>query len=83
MATLSVRPIALFLPEAKDPSAIIEMLSMHGEKRTRQTEPAWFYKMYGSDPALRGQVDWSKNDRTLSFSMKNAVGFHSELPSES
>src|ERR1022692_4001540 len=72
----SQRPaVALFLPETKYPSAIIEMPE-HAWRRQKETdEQAWFYKMYTSDPALRGEVNWVRDGNTLSYSMKTPSGF--------
>jgi hypothetical protein len=72
----SQRPaVALFLPEAKSPSAIIEMPEHAWRKEKEGDEPSWFYKMYTSDPALRGEVKWVKNGNALSYSMKTPSGF--------
>jgi hypothetical protein len=38
-------------------------------------EQSWFYKMYTSDPNLRGEVTWLKDANTLSYSMKTPSGF--------
>jgi hypothetical protein len=72
----SQRPaVALFLPEMKYPSAIIEMPE-HAWRKERETDDqSWFYKMYTSDPALQGEVKWASDGNTLSFSMKTPSGF--------
>lgn len=72
----SQRPaVALFLPETKFPSAIIEMPEHAWRKQTEGGEPSWFYKMYTSDPAMRGEVKWVRDGNTLSYSMKTPSGF--------
>jgi hypothetical protein len=72
----SQRPaIALFLPETKYPSVIIEMPE-HAWRKERETdEQSWFYKMYSSDKMLRGDVTWSRGGNALSYSMKTPSGF--------
>ncbi len=67
--------VALFLPETKYPSAIIEMPEHAWRKEKADSEQAWFYRMYTSDPALRGEVTWLKDGNALSFSMKTPSGF--------
>jgi hypothetical protein len=72
----SQRPaIALFLPETKFPSAIIEMPEHAWRKEKEGGEPSWFYKMYTSDPAMQGEVKWVREGNTLSYSMKTPSGF--------
>jgi len=72
----SQRPaVALFLPETKSPSVIIEMPEHAWRKEKEIGEPSWFYKMYTSDPALRGAVKWARDGNTLSYSMKTPSGF--------
>ena len=44
-------------------------------KKKADEEPVWFYKMYSSDPALRGSVGWSKTADTLSYKMETPSGF--------
>ena len=65
----------MFLPEAKDPSVVIEMPEHAWRKETETAEPLWFYKMYSSDPAFKGQVEWSLLDSALAFSMKTPSGY--------
>ncbi len=67
--------IALFLPETKYPSAIIEMPEHAWRKEKAGSEQVWFYKMYTSDRALQGEVNWLKTGNALSFSMKTSSGF--------
>lgn len=67
--------VAVFLPEAKDPSVVIEMPEHAWRKETETAEPLWFYKMYSSDPAFKGQVEWSLLDRALAFSMTTPSGY--------
>jgi hypothetical protein len=72
----SQRPaVALFLPATKSPSVIIEMPEHAWRKEKEAGEPLWFYKMYTSDPALRGEVKWVRDSNTLSYSMKTPSGF--------
>jgi hypothetical protein len=72
----SQRPaVALFLPETKFPSVIIEMPEHAWRKETEGGEPSWFYKMYTSDPSLRGEVKWVRDGNTLSYSMRTPSGF--------
>ena len=67
--------VALFLPQTKYPSAIIEMPEHAWRKEKADSAQAWFYRMYTSDRALRGQVNWLKDGNALSFSMKTSSGF--------
>src|SRR5437016_7732210 len=67
--------VAVFLPETKSPSAIVEMPEHAWRKEREGDEPSWFYKMYTSDPALRGEVKWVRDGITLSYSMKTPSGF--------
>jgi hypothetical protein len=67
--------VALFLPDLEHPAAIIEMPEHAWRKEKPADEPAWFYKMYTSDPKLRGDVTWSKDRDTLAYSMKTPSGF--------
>jgi hypothetical protein len=53
--------VALFLPHSNDPSVVIEMPEHAWRKAERDGQQEWFYKMYGSDPALRGQVEWTQS----------------------
>lgn len=66
--------IALFLPHLKDPSAVIEMPEHAWRKKTLTAEQSWFYKMYTSDPNLKGDVNWGKDGDTISFAMKTPSG---------
>lgn len=67
--------VALFLRQTKYPSAIIEMPEHAWRKEKANSAQAWFYRMYTSDRALRGQVNWLKDGNALSFSMKTSSGF--------
>ena len=67
--------IALYLPDAKHPSAIIEMPEHAWRKKKPAEEQLWFYRMYTSDPSLRGEVSWLKQGNALSYSMKTPSGF--------
>lgn len=67
--------VALFLPEAKTPSAVIEMPEHAWRRETANPEQAWFYKMYGSDPKVKGQVEWPPPDRALAFTMQTPSGY--------
>jgi len=67
--------IALYLPDAKHPSAIIEMPEHAWRKKKPAEEQSWFYRMYTSDPSLRGEVSWLKQGNALSYSMKTPSGF--------
>lgn len=67
--------VALFLPSTREAAAVIEMPE-HAWRKENQGDPqAWFYKMYTSDPALNGRVQWSRKDNALSFAMGTASGF--------
>src|SRR5215470_3485814 len=57
--------VALFLPKATDPSVVVEMPEHAWRKETANAEQAWFYRMYGSDPAVKGQVKWSRPGNAL------------------
>src|SRR4051812_39353466 len=67
--------VALFLPATKSPAVIIEMPEHAWRKEKDGAEPLWFYKMYTSDRALRGEVKWARDANTLSYSMKTPSGF--------
>jgi|GEM_PF-6337026 len=67
--------IAVFLPDVESPSAVIEMPEHAWRKEKPGDEPQWFYKMYGSDPSLRGRVEWSNTAAALSFAMQTPSGF--------
>lgn len=67
--------VALFLPGATNPSAVIEMPEHAWRKEKADDEQAWFYKMYGSDRSLKGHVKWSKLDNALAFSMRTPSGW--------
>jgi hypothetical protein len=57
-------------------AAVIELPEHAWRKENQSDQQAWFYKMYTSDPALRGQrVEWSKKGNTLSYAMSTASGF--------
>jgi hypothetical protein len=67
--------VAVYLPDRKDPSAIIEMPEHAWRRRRPTSEQIWFYKMYTSDSSLRGEVNWARDGNTLSFAMKTPSGF--------
>jgi hypothetical protein len=67
--------VAVFLPSAKEPAAVIEMPEHAWRKEKESDQQTWFYRMYTADPALRGQVGWSKQGNTLSYAMTAASGF--------
>lgn len=70
--------VALFLPEARTPAAVIEMPE-HAWRSEKVTDPqAWFYKMYTADPSERGEVAWSVGPGTLSFRMQTPARFDLE-----
>jgi len=48
--------VGLFLPETKYPSVVIEMPEHAWRKKKPAKEQSWFYRMYTSDPSLRGEV---------------------------
>jgi hypothetical protein len=43
-------------------------------KENQSDQQTWFYRMYTPDPALRGQVEWSKKGDTLTYAMTTASG---------
>ena len=59
--------VALFLPQVQDPSVIIEMPEHAWRKAVPDGQQEWFYKMYTTDPALRGQVAWTQSGNRLGF----------------
>src|SRR4051794_23479579 len=67
--------VAVFLPGAKAPAAIIEMPEHAWRKENPADEPLWFYKMYSSDPKLQGEVIWTADAHSLSYTMKTPSGF--------
>jgi hypothetical protein len=67
--------VALWLPGFRHPAAVIEMPEHAWRKDKAADDPAWFYKMYTSDPSLRGQVTWSREDSALAYRMKTPSGF--------
>jgi hypothetical protein len=67
--------VALFLPETKYPSVIIEMPEHAWRKDVPGGEQVWFYKMYTSDAVLRGNVKWFNTENALSFEMQTPSGF--------
>jgi hypothetical protein len=67
--------VALWLPGTGHPAAVIEMPEHAWRKEKASDDPVWFYKMYTSDPSLRGEVTWSREDRALAYRMKTPSGF--------
>jgi hypothetical protein len=67
--------VALFLPAAKSPSAVIEMPEHAWRKEKPTDEPKWIYKMYSSDRALVGALKWSKEGNSIGFTMKTPSGY--------
>lgn len=61
--------VALFLPQVQDPSVVIEMPEHAWRKADPDDQQEWFYKMYTTDPALRGQVAWTQSETRLGFTM--------------
>lgn len=72
----SQRPaIAVFLPSLAAPAAVIEMPE-HAWRRVRDGGgQSWFYKMYGADASLQGEVSWTSTTDTLAFKMEMPSGF--------
>lgn len=72
----SQRPaIAVFLPSLNAPAAVIEMPE-HAWRRVREdNDQSWFYKMYGTDAALKGKVSWTSTTDMLAFKMETPSGF--------
>lgn len=54
---------------------VIEMPEHAWRKAAPDGEQEWFYKMYGSDPAFRGQVEWSRSGSGLSYTMTTPSGY--------
>ena len=67
--------VALFLPGDTNPSAVIEMPEHAWRKRKATDDQAWFYRMYSSDPSLKGEVKWRTSGNTVSYEMKTPSGF--------
>ena len=61
--------VALFFPQVPDPSVVIEMPEHAWRKAEPDGQQEWFYKMYSSDPAFRGQVEWTQSGNRLGFTM--------------
>jgi hypothetical protein len=67
--------VALFLPQIQDPSVVIEMPEHAWRKAEPDGQQEWFYKMYSSDPAFRGQVEWTQSGNRLGFTMTTPSGY--------
>jgi hypothetical protein len=67
--------VALFLPQVQDPSVVIEMPEHAWRKAEPRGQQEWFYKMYSSDPAFRGQVEWTQSGNRLGFTMTTPSGY--------
>jgi hypothetical protein len=67
--------VALFLPQEQDPSVVIEMPEHAWRKAELAGQQEWFYKMYSSDPAFRGQVEWTQSGNRLGFTMTTPSGY--------
>src|SRR4051794_11164493 len=67
--------IAVFLPSLAAPAAVIEMPE-HAWRRVREGDgQSWFYKMYGADPSMQGEVSWTSTTDMLAFKMETPSGF--------
>jgi hypothetical protein len=67
--------VALFLHQVQDPSVVIEMPEHAWRKADPDGQQEWFYKMYTTDPALRGQVAWTQSGNRLGFTMTTPSGY--------
>src|SRR5215204_4556716 len=67
--------VALFLPQTRYPSVVIEMPEHAWRKDEPGGEQVWFYKMYTSDPLVQGNVKWFNTENALSFEMQTPSGF--------
>ncbi len=67
--------VALFLPGVLDPSVVIELPEHGWRKAVPDGQQEWFYKMYSSDPAVRGQVEWAQSEDRLGFTMTTPSGY--------
>ncbi|HJZ98701.1 MAG TPA: hypothetical protein VKE70_19465 [Candidatus Solibacter sp.] len=67
--------VAIFIPGQTAPAAKIEMPEHAWRKEGQSGEQLWFYRMYTSDAATRGTVQWSRTEDTLSYSMQTPSGF--------
>lgn len=67
--------VALFLPHAQDPAVVIELPEHAWRKAAPDGQQEWFYKMYSSDPAFRGQVEWAQSKDRLGFTMTTPSGY--------
>src|SRR5579871_221577 len=67
--------VALYLPKRAVPSMVIEMPEHAWYRETPSGQQTWFYKMYTTDSALKGRVEWAADSRSLSFVMKTPSGF--------
>ncbi len=67
--------VALFLPRAQDPSVVIELPEHAWRKAVPDGQQEWFYQMFSSDPALRGQVEWTQSVDHLAFTMTTPSGY--------
>ena len=67
--------VALFLPQVQDPSVVIEMPEHAWRKAEPDGHQEWFYKMYTTDPGLRGQVAWTQSGNRLGFTMTTPSGY--------
>jgi hypothetical protein len=67
--------VALYITNAVTPSLIIELPEHAWYKEKPSDKQTWFYKMYGSTPALSGTVEWFAERNSLSYFMKTPSGF--------
>lgn len=67
--------VAVFLPKTQEPSLVIEMPEHAWRKTDPDGQQEWFYRMYSSDPAFRGQVEWSQFADGLGFTMTTPSGY--------
>lgn len=67
--------VAVFLPDKPDPCAVIEMPEHAWRQQKTSDQQTWFYKMYGSDPKLKGQVDWHSSPNQVAYKMTTPSGY--------
>lgn len=67
--------VAVFLPDQLNPCAVIEMPEHAWRQQKASDQQTWFYKMYGSDPKLKGPVEWHSLPNQVAYRMTTPSGY--------
>jgi hypothetical protein len=67
--------IAAYLPNAATPSIRIELPEHASSRAHPDSEPVWFYKLYGSSPQLTPRVTWANTANALQATLECPTGF--------